>query len=124
MLKAGAPRTIRDDVELITAAMAPLRAENERLRAENEQLRRWKALDKPLTVAMGIANSHLAEWRAKEDRLKAIVEEQAADEDLWFICRLVSEDYLQRALRRLHAAIEGKSPEECASAVLAGEQEQ
>lgn len=34
-----------------------------RLRAENENLRRWKALDKPITAAMAIANSHLAGQR-------------------------------------------------------------
>jgi hypothetical protein len=48
----------------------------------------------------------------------AIVNEQAEDERLWFLPKYITEDYLQRALRRLHAAIEGKSPEECAASAL------
>ncbi len=39
--------------------------------------------------------------------LKKIVKEQAEDESLWFIPSLITEDILQRALRRLHAVIEG-----------------
>lgn len=49
---------------------------------------------------------------------KAIVDEQAEDDGLWFVAETVTEAYLQQALRRLHAAVEGKSPEECAVAVL------
>lgn len=40
------------------------------------------------------------------DNLKRIVEEQANDEGLWFIAQYASEEYLQAALRRLHAEIE------------------
>jgi hypothetical protein len=40
------------------------------------------------------------------ERLKAIVDEQAEDEGLWFLDPLCSEAYLQAALRRLHAEIE------------------
>lgn len=35
-----------------------------------------------------------------------IVNEQAEDEGLWFVTQTATEDYLQRALRRLHEAIE------------------
>ncbi len=38
--------------------------------------------------------------------LKAIVNEQAEDEALWFIHVTAPEAYLQQGLRRLHAAIE------------------
>jgi hypothetical protein len=46
-------------------------AEIARLRAENENLRRWKALDKPLTAAMEIANLAIDQRRAENDCLRA-----------------------------------------------------
>jgi hypothetical protein len=48
-----------------------------------------------------------------------LVEEQAKDEGLWFIPQTAPEAYLQQELRKLHAAIEGKIPEQCAREVLA-----
>jgi hypothetical protein len=53
-----------------------------------------------------------------EAAIKAVVGEQAEDNGLWFIPATITEDYLQRALRRLHAVIEGKSPEQCAIETL------
>lgn len=53
-----------------------------------------------------------------EVAIKAVVDEQADDDGLWFIPTTITEDYLQRALRRLHAVIEGKSPEQCALEAL------
>ena len=44
----------------------------------------------------------------------AIAQEQAEDEGLWFMAETAPEAYLQKALRRLHEAIEGKTAEECA----------
>jgi len=41
-------------------------------------------------------------------RIKALVDEQAEDEGLWFEPENITEDYLQQALRRLHAVVEGK----------------
>lgn len=52
---------------------APCCKERAELRAENERLRRWKALDKPVTAAMEIANSHLATMRAENKRLHAAI---------------------------------------------------
>lgn len=49
---------------------------------------------------------------------KAVVDQQSEDDGLWFIPVTASEAYLQVALRRLHAAVEGKSPHECAIAAL------
>lgn len=43
----------------------------------------------------------------KLDKIKAVVDEQAEDESLWAKPVYISENYIQRALRRLHAAIEG-----------------
>jgi hypothetical protein len=53
-----------------------------------------------------------------EPAIKAVVDEQANDDGLWFIPVTITEDILQRALRRLHAVIEGKSPEQCAIETL------
>lgn len=38
--------------------------------------------------------------------LRALVNEQAEDEGLWFVARTAPEAYLQQELRRLHAAVE------------------
>jgi hypothetical protein len=43
------------------------------------------------------------------EKLRALVDEQAEDEGLWFIDCTCSEAYLQAALRRLHAEIEALS---------------
>jgi hypothetical protein len=47
-----------------------------------------------------------------------VVAEQSEEEYLWFIAKTPGEEILQIALRRLHAAVEGKSQEECAIAAL------
>jgi len=39
-------------------------------------------------------------------RIKALVDEQAEDEGLWFIAQTAPEAYLQQELRALHALIE------------------
>jgi hypothetical protein len=53
-----------------------------------------------------------------ERAIKALVDEQARDEGLWFQAETCAEAYVQQALRKLHVAIEGRSPEECARSVL------
>lgn len=40
------------------------------------------------------------------ERVRALVEEQAEDEGLWFEAQTAPEAYLQQALRELHAAVE------------------
>jgi hypothetical protein len=60
----------------------------------------------------------LIKAEAEIERLRALVNEQAEDEGLWFKAETCAEAYVQQALRRLHAAIEGKSPEECARRAL------
>lgn len=42
----------------------------------------------------------------KIERVLNMVEHQANDDALWFVATLVTEQYLQQELRRLHAAIE------------------
>lgn len=44
-----------------------------------------------------------------------IVAEQAEDGGLWFIPATASEDYLQQALRRLHAAVDEQAKSTCDS---------
>jgi len=41
-------------------------------------------------------------------RIRAVVDEQAEDEGLWFVARTAPEAYLQQELRRLHRVIEDK----------------
>ncbi len=41
------------------------------------------------------------------EKVMQVVNEQANDVGLWFIPVYITEDILQRALRRLHAVIEG-----------------
>ena len=42
-----------------------------------------------------------------------LVNKQAEDEGLWFINPTITEDYLQRALRELHAVVENDAQEAC-----------
>ncbi len=53
-----------------------------------------------------------------QDAVRALVAEQANDEGLWFEAENAAEAYLQKALRRLHAVIEGKTGDERAVEVL------
>jgi len=51
--------------------------------------------------------TQLAAARARLSKVMALINEQAEDEALWFNPHSTTEAYLQQALRRLHAAIEG-----------------
>lgn len=53
-----------------------------------------------------------------EAAIKSLVDEQANDPGLWFKPETCAEAVLQRALRQIHAVIDGKSPEQCAIEVL------
>jgi ribosomal protein RSM22 (predicted rRNA methylase) len=48
----------------------------------------------------------IAELEADLSRLSRLASEQAEDEGLWFLAETAAEAYLQRELRKLHAAIE------------------
>ena len=39
--------------------------------------------------------------------LQGLIDEQAEDEELWFVATTAPEAYLQQELRRLHVALEG-----------------
>lgn len=45
---------------------------------------------------------------SKPEDPQAVVDEQAEDEGLWFVAESITEAYLQQALRRLHAAVDGE----------------
>jgi len=42
------------------------------------------------------------------DELQELANKQAEDEGLWFVDSTITEEYLQTALRKLHAAIEAR----------------
>ena len=48
----------------------------------------------------------IAELEAEHRKIRALVDEQAEDEGLWFQATTVTEAYLQQELRRLHGVIE------------------
>ena len=50
----------------------------------------------------------MSEAAAKLGMIRALVDEQAEDAGLWFDAETVNEAYLQKELRRLHAAIEAQ----------------
>lgn len=54
----------------------------------------------------------IADLQARLAEAERVCDEQAKDEGLWFVAETVTEAYLQAALRRLHATIEGKSSRE------------
>jgi len=51
----------------------------------------------------------IAELEREREALMEVVNEQAEDDGLWFVAESITEDMLQRALRRLHAAAEGEA---------------
>jgi hypothetical protein len=52
------------------------------------------------------------------ERLRTMSAAMAVDEGLWFAPQTAAEAYLQQELRKLCAAIEGVSPDDCARASL------
>lgn len=62
--------------------------------------------------------SDLDTMAAKLERLRDMSAKMAEDDGLWFIAQTTPEAYLQQELRKLCAAIEGVTPEECARAAL------
>jgi hypothetical protein len=87
--------------------------DRERFRAEAAA-----ALDVAVTETSASTDNHRGNVTVTHTPMD-IVNEQAEDERLWFIPVYATEAILQQALRRLHAAVEGKSPEECAAALAA-----
>ena len=71
-----------------------------------------------LLAQIDTKDARIAELEKALRDARQITDEQAEDAFLWFMPQYITEDALQCALRRLHAAIEGKTPEECARAAL------
>ena len=61
---------------------------------------------------------------AENTRIRALVDEQAEDDGLWFVAQYAPEAYLQKALRRLHEVIEGKTGGEIARELVSTEHDQ
>lgn len=55
---------------------------------------------------------------AEISSIRAVVDEQAKDEGLWFYAKYATEAYIQNALRRLHEVIEGKTGDEIAREIV------
>ena len=66
---------------------------------------------KALRRAANKLDTQSAEGKLKDEKLNSIqrfIDAQAEDEGLWFVAVYATEDYLQTALRKLHAVIEAK----------------
>ena len=89
-------------------------------RAEKaEQDARGKELARYATAKLVKKERARAEKAERElAEAKALIDEQANDEGLWFHAITAPEVYLQSALRRLHAAVEGKTETQCALEAL------
>ncbi len=71
-------------------------------------------------MQLGRCNEANKELGKQLEALRKTVDEQAKDEGLWFVAKTEPEAYLQKALRRLHEIIEGKTSTERALELLAG----
>lgn len=93
------PEDVRHRVE--TAMM--FRVGGDLHAVEAKQLLRAKAAALPLVGVQGGADLEAV----GDARARKLVEEQANDEGLWFQAQTCAEAYVQNALRKLHAAVEG-----------------
>lgn len=59
--------------------------------------------------------------QARIDKIVALTSEQAEDKSLWFDAHYITEDILQKALRRLHAVIEDSARSDPAPSAEGGE---
>ena len=68
--------------------------------------------DGPRQPSREAADIYQSSWPAPVDctcnSARALVAQQAEDEALWFQAETAPEAYLQAALRKLHAAVEGE----------------
>jgi len=65
-----------------------------------------KPIDAARQILAALAERGYRVSKGDLDAVRAIVDEQAEDEGLWFIAPTAPEAYLQQELRRLHAVIE------------------
>lgn len=121
-------RRLNTEVELISIDRDTLRAQ---LTETRKMLEVQLAVGDKLEAEVKRLKEHLDhfkmladEWystakklEAKQDKARKVVEIQALDDGLWFEAQFLTEDYLQKALRRLHEAVEGRTQEECAAEI-------
>lgn len=77
-----------------------------RARAEERRTVKGRVTVRNQPLAMADTPDAMSEMYEALTRIKALVDEQAEDEGLWFQAQTVPEAYLQQALRRLHGLIE------------------
>ena len=68
---------------------------------------RWTAHNEPM---FAVTRTEIAALEAKLEAMKQTVDEQAEDEELWFVAETAPEAYLQQELRRLHLVSETMWP--------------
>jgi len=81
----------------------------------------WSMLEQYITSSQALVDQltrERDEARRALGAVKSFVSQQADDDGLWFSAETAAEGYLQSELRRLHAFIEGKSPEDCANEAI------
>lgn len=102
------------EVSSLLKELSALRARIAKLEAAlnraNVELQRLHSGELPGGWTAALEAEVAARHKAKDALVLArtITDEQAEDEGLWFDAQTAPEAYLQRALRRLHAAVEGE----------------
>lgn len=100
----------RDDINRLLATITADRARIKRLEADLETWEyRWRDEEARATTA-----------EAALREVKALVDQQAEDDGLWFHAETAAEAFVQRELRKLHAAVDGVSPQEIARDIIEG----
>ncbi len=77
-----------------------------------DRLEEIKAFWAPIAtekMSIGWLIAEVERVRGELEAAKSVAAEQAEDEGLWFVAETAPEAYLQQALRRLHAAVEGEA---------------
>ena len=110
------------DANFFDSKLSKLAEAKERALAQPAGPEQRKIPDDPY-YELGVQDGTIKELRRQLAEIEVVVDQQANDEGLWCEAETCAEGYIQQALRRLHAAIEGKSSEDCALAALASEQD-
>ena len=97
----------REEYEAQQAQIAKLEQERQDLRASEKFHREEYQRREEFLGCLVLAKAELEQER---DALRALAAQQAEDGGLWFDTAYAPEAYLQQALRKLHAAIEGDKP--------------
>jgi hypothetical protein len=105
------------DATFFDSKLSKLAEARERALAQPAGPEQRKIPDDPY-YELGVQDATIKGLRRQLAEIEAVVDQQANDEGLWCEAGTCAESYIQQALRRLHAAIERKSPDDCAIAAL------